>query len=49
MGAIAIGIGAACCAGGAVAHFLDQTHRKEGAFGFAGFCFLLAGLFLTRA
>ncbi|WP_191970808.1 hypothetical protein [Methylobacterium soli] len=49
MGTVAIGVGAACCAGGAIAHFLDRTRRKEGAFGLAGFCFLLAGMFLSRS
>ncbi|GJD79877.1 hypothetical protein [Methylobacterium gregans] len=45
---VAIGLGALCCAGGAVAHFTDTTHRREGALGLAGFGFLLAGLFLER-
>ncbi len=44
----AIGLGALCCAGGAVAHFTDTTHRREGALGLAGLGFLLAGLFLER-
>ncbi len=45
---VAIGLGALCCAGGAVAHFIDTTHRREGALGLAGLGFLLAGLFLER-
>lgn len=46
---IAIGLGALCCAGGAIAHFTDQSQRKEGALGLAGFGFLLTGMFLTRS
>jgi len=49
MSSLSIGLGAACCAAGAAAHFLDETHRKEGAFGLAGFGFLLVGMYLTRA
>ena len=37
MSSLAIGLGAACCAAGAAAHFLDRTQRKEGLFGLAGF------------
>ncbi|GJE25486.1 hypothetical protein [Methylobacterium organophilum] len=48
MGAMAIGLGAALCGGGALAHFYDRTQRKEGVLALGGFCFLLAGLFLTR-
>ncbi len=48
MSSLAIGFGALCCASGAVAHFVDTTHRKEGAFGLAGFTFLLIGMYLTR-
>ncbi|MCJ2075594.1 hypothetical protein MKK68_07985 [Methylobacterium sp. E-016] len=46
---ITIGLGALCCAGGAVAHFIDPSQRKEGVFGLAGFGFLLTGMFLTRS
>ncbi|GJE36386.1 hypothetical protein QO016_000818 [Methylobacterium persicinum] len=49
MSSLAIGIGSVCCAAGAVSHFLDKTHRKEGAFGLAAFAFLMAGMYLTRA
>ncbi|GJD33570.1 hypothetical protein [Methylobacterium aerolatum] len=49
MSSVAIGLGALCCASGAVAHFVDTTHRKEGAFGLAGFTFLLIGMYMTRA
>ncbi|MGT2486142.1 hypothetical protein ACU4GA_09530 [Methylobacterium oryzae CBMB20] len=38
MSSLTIGLGAACCAAGAAAHFLDHTQRKEGLFGLAGFC-----------
>ncbi|GBU17462.1 MULTISPECIES: hypothetical protein [Methylobacterium] len=48
MGILAIGAGAVCCAGGAVAHFIDTSRHREGLFGLAGFCFLLTGLFLSR-
>lgn len=48
MGMIAIGMGALCCAAGAVAHFTDASREKEGAFGLAGFGFLLTGMFLSR-
>lgn len=43
-----IGAGAACCAGGALAHFVGQNRHREGVLGLAGFCFLLLGLFLNR-
>ncbi|WP_187274945.1 MULTISPECIES: hypothetical protein [unclassified Methylobacterium] len=46
---ITIGLGALCCAGGAIAHFIDPSQRKEGVFGLAGFGFLLTGMFLTRS
>ena len=46
---IAIGLGALCCVGGALAHFTDPSQRKEGALGLAGFGFLLTGMFLTRS
>ena len=46
---ITIGMGALCCAGGAVAHFTDPSQRKEGALGLAGFGFLLTGMFLSRS
>ncbi len=49
MSSLAIGMGAACCAAGAAAHFLDSTRKKEGAFGLAGFAFLMVGMYLTRA
>lgn len=44
----AIGLGALCCAGGAVAHFTDTTRRHEGGLVLAGLGFLLAGLFIGR-
>ncbi|WP_375465962.1 hypothetical protein [uncultured Methylobacterium sp.] len=46
---VAIGMGALCCACGAVAHFTDPSQRKEGALGLAGFGFLLTGMFLSRS
>ncbi|SFM58138.1 hypothetical protein [Methylobacterium pseudosasicola] len=49
MSSLTIGLGAACCAAGAAAHFLDPTQRKEGLFGLAAFALLLTGMFLTRA
>ncbi len=49
MTSLTIGLGAACCAAGAIAHFRDHTHRREGLFGLAGFALLLAGMFLTRS
>lgn len=49
MSSLAIGLGATCCAAGAAAHFFDATHRREGAFGLAGFAFLMIGMVLTRA
>lgn len=49
MSSLSIGLGAACCAAGAAAHFFDESHRKEGVFGLAGFGFLLVGMYLTRA
>ncbi|MGC5777842.1 hypothetical protein [Methylobacterium sp. NFXW15] len=49
MSSVVIGLGTACCAAGAAAHFLDKTHRQEGAFGLAGFTFLMIGMYLTRA
>lgn len=49
MSSLAIGLGTACCAAGALAHFLDKTHRKEGAFGLAAFAWLMVGMYLTRA
>ncbi|MCJ2125480.1 hypothetical protein [Methylobacterium sp. J-077] len=49
MSALTIGLGAACCAAGAAAHFLDPTQRKEGLFGLAAFALLMTGMFLTRA
>lgn len=48
MGLWAIGAGAVCCASGAVTHFIDETRHREGAAALAGFCFLIAGLFLSR-
>ncbi|MGU3536417.1 hypothetical protein [Methylobacterium sp. A54F] len=49
MGTWVVGIGALCCASGAIAHFTDTTRRKEGLFGLAGFVFLLTGMFLSRS
>ncbi|CAM3362616.1 MULTISPECIES: hypothetical protein [Methylobacterium] len=49
MSSLTIGLGAACCAAGAAAHFLDHTHRKEGLFGLAAFGLLLTGMFLSRS
>lgn len=49
MSSLTIGLGAVCCAAGAVAHFLDSTKRKEGQFGLAAFVLLLTGMFLTRS
>lgn len=49
MGILAIGVGAALCGSGAVAHFHDRARRNETLLALAGFCFLLAGLFVTRS
>ncbi|WP_267424157.1 hypothetical protein [Methylobacterium sp. GC_Met_2] len=49
MSSLTIGLGAACCAAGAAAPFLDTSHRKEGAFGLAAFALLLTGMYLSRA
>lgn len=49
MGILAIGVGAALCGGGAVAHFHDKARRNETLLALGGFCFLLVGLFGTRA
>ncbi|MCJ2096744.1 MULTISPECIES: hypothetical protein [unclassified Methylobacterium] len=49
MSALTIGLGVACCAAGAAAHFFDPTQRKEGLFGLAAFGLLLTGMFLSRS
>lgn len=49
MGVLAIGVGAALCGSGAVAHFRDKTQRNETLLVLGGFCFLLASLFVSRS
>ena len=49
MSSLALGLGGLCCAAGAASHFLDTTHRKEGAFGLMAFAFLMVGMVMTRA
>ena len=46
---VIIGLGALCCAGGAIAHFTDPSRHREGILGLAAFGFLLTGMFLTRS
>lgn len=46
MATMAIGIGAALCGGGALAHFVDPSARKEQILAFGGLCFLVTGVFL---
>ena len=46
MALTAIGIGAALCGGGALAHVLDSSARKEQLLAFGGLCFLVIGAML---
>ncbi|GLS46062.1 hypothetical protein [Methylobacterium brachythecii] len=49
MGVVTIGLGAMLCGSGAVAHFANKKHHNETLLALGGFCFLLAGLFVTRS
>lgn len=46
MALAAIGIGAAFCGGGVVAHFVDPSARKEQFLALGGLCFLMVGALL---